>query len=93
VTSPGDPLLTIDEAAAVLRMSKTTFRRRLDRGEISVIRDRRHVLVARSALADYLERHTIAPRTTTGRPPADRPRTSPPNAPSRRVRHLWEPDA
>jgi excisionase family DNA binding protein len=93
VTGPSDGLLTIDEAAALLRMSKTTFRRRLDRGEISVIRDRRHVLVARSALVDYLERHTIA-HHTPGRPAASHARrTSPAAVTARRVGHLWEADA
>jgi excisionase family DNA binding protein len=88
-----DTLLTIDEAAALLRMSKTTFRRRLERGEITVIRDRRHVLIARSALADYLERHTIAHGRATRPTATERRRASPSAVVTRRVRHLWEVDA
>ena len=74
-----DDLLTIDEAAAALRMSKASFRRRLDDGEFTIIRDRRTVLVPRSALVDYLRRHTLPARSA--RPEARR---------VPRVRPLWE---
>jgi excisionase family DNA binding protein len=84
-------LLTIDEAAALLRMSKTTFRRRLDRGEFTVVRDRRIVLVPRTALLDYLTRHTRPGRDERGGSSGTaRTTVRPAPQPSRRVRHLWE---
>jgi excisionase family DNA binding protein len=91
-----DELLTIDEAAAALRMSKASFRRRLDRGEFAVIRDRRHVLVPRTTLNDYLERHTRHPDRRRPAPATATHgmRSSPLRlAPARRVRRLWDGDA
>ena len=52
-------LLTLDEAAEVLRVSKKTLRRRIDGGEIEVVRDRRLVLVPRASVTDYVARHTV----------------------------------
>jgi excisionase family DNA binding protein len=99
VTAPLPDLLTLGEAATALRMSKASFRRRLDRGEFAVIRDRRHILIPRTTIHDYLERHTRQPRQTTQLvvAPTLRParRTPQPVAPlrTRRVRHLWDGDA
>ena len=55
---PGE-LLTLDEAAGVLRVSKKTLRRRIDGGELDVVRDRRLVLVPRASLMAYVARHTV----------------------------------
>jgi excisionase family DNA binding protein len=99
VNAPLPDLLTLGEAATALRMSKASFRRRLDRGEFAVIRDRRHILIPRTTLHDYLERHTRQPQhhTPLGVAPTPRPPRRPPQrvAPSRtrRVRHLWDGDA
>jgi excisionase family DNA binding protein len=85
---PGE-LLTLDEAAAVLRVSKKTLRRRIDGGELDVVRDRRLVLVPRATLLAFIARHTV-------RRPADWPssmRSKPPgsgNHPRRSVRKLWD---
>jgi excisionase family DNA binding protein len=91
-----EDLLTIDEAAALLRMSKKTFRRRMNQGEFAIVRDRRLVLVLRPSLVDYLRRHTVpstreraARRVTVELEPAPLP-----TARSRgRVRKLWETEA
>jgi excisionase family DNA binding protein len=95
--SPIEDLLTIDEAAALLRMSKKSFRRRMDQGEFDVLRDRRVILIPRRAVAEYVRRHTF-PRSvdterqrlggTRGSPPPIFP--SQPSATPRRVRKLWD---
>jgi excisionase family DNA binding protein len=93
VTPAALELLTIDEAAAILRMSKTTFRRRLDRGEFTIVRDRRMVLVPRAALLEYLSRHTRPARDARDATSDSVRRAAPPTrARSRSVHHLWETD-
>jgi excisionase family DNA binding protein len=95
VTPALDELLTIDEAAAALRMSRTTFRRRLDRGEFTVIRDRRLVLVPRAALEAYVSRHTTHSQhqSSPQRPPRSSPDASGASRPvSARRRRLWDAD-
>src|SRR4051794_15027609 len=52
-------LLTLDEAAGVLRVSKKTLRRRIDGGELDVVCDPRLVLVPRASLLAYVARHTV----------------------------------
>ena len=97
MNAPLPDLLTLGEAATALRMSKASFRRRLERGEFAVIRDRRHILIPLATIHDYLERHTRQPQhrhlVVT---PALRPaRRAPlPEAPTRaiHVRHLWDGD-
>lgn len=95
VTPPLDEFLTIDEAAAVLRMSRTTFRRRLDRGEFTVVRDRRVVLVSRAALAEYVQRHTTYAEVQSVSQRAFRPLSSPlggARPAAARRRRLWDGD-
>jgi excisionase family DNA binding protein len=92
MTNELDELLTIAEAAAALRMSKTTFRRRLSRGEFAVVRDRRVVLVPRAALVEYLDRHTAKAREHSRLARVTRPHVDlvVPRPSGGRVRRLWD---
>jgi excisionase family DNA binding protein len=82
-------LLTLDEAAGVLRVSKKTLRRRIDGGELDVVRDRRLVLVPRTTLLAYIARHTV--RRPVDRRGSSRTATPVSANPSRRsVTKLWD---
>src|SRR4051812_45654798 len=54
-----EDLLTIDEAATLLRTSKKVLRRRIDDGEFDVVRDGRVVLVPRDSLVAHLRDHLV----------------------------------
>lgn len=54
-------LLTLDEAAAELRISRRTLERRIEAGRLATVRDGRTVRVARAELRRY-----IAHATTRG---------------------------
>jgi excisionase family DNA binding protein len=48
------PLLTLEEAAGVLNVSLKTIRRRIDAGELAVIRDGRIIRIRPEDLARYV---------------------------------------
>jgi excisionase family DNA binding protein len=81
-------LLTLDEAARVLRVSKKTLRRRIDGGELDVVRDRRLVLVPRASLVAYVARHTV--RRPAEKRPSIRRATVVAAPPRRSVTKLWD---
>jgi excisionase family DNA binding protein len=55
----GDVLLTIEASRQVLRLSRPTLEKIIDRGELSVVRVApRSLRIRESALLDYIERHT-----------------------------------
>jgi excisionase family DNA binding protein len=47
-------LLTLDEAAAELRISRRTLERRIDAGRLATVRDGRTVRIARAELRRYI---------------------------------------
>lgn len=62
-------LLTLAEAAELLRCSTRTLRRRVDRAELPVFRDGRIVRVREIDLAGYVARRTLRPPEQSQRPP------------------------
>jgi len=50
-------LLTIDEAAKILNVSPKTVRRRIDAGDLPVIRDERVLRITQDDLRRYVSRH------------------------------------
>lgn len=54
------PLLSLDEAARLLRMSRRTLQRRITVGGLRVYRDGRIVGVSPLELERYIRRHTVA---------------------------------
>lgn len=55
-------LLTLDEAAAALRVSRRTLERRVAGGHIAVYRDGGRIAVTESELRRYVLEHTTARR-------------------------------
>ncbi len=73
-----EPLLTLQQAAELLRCSTQTLRRRIARGELPAFRDRRLLRLRPADVAAYVAKHTVQPqlgrpRLTGGRSPAVTP--------------------
>jgi excisionase family DNA binding protein len=60
-----DPL-TVAEAAAMLRVSEDTILRAIRRGELVAFRLGPIIRVEPSAVANFVERHTVSPNTDQG---------------------------
>src|SRR4051794_14129930 len=54
-----EDLLTLDEAATLLRTSKKVLRGRIDDGEFDVVRDGRVILVPRDSLVAHIRDHLV----------------------------------
>jgi predicted DNA-binding transcriptional regulator AlpA len=76
-------LLPLNDAAAMLGMSRRTLDRRIAAGEIAVFRDRRIVAVPSAEIARYVAAH-VGRVGSVGR---RRPRSAPTMAPGER---LWD---
>jgi excisionase family DNA binding protein len=57
--SPDDPLLTVAEVTDYIRLGETKVREMIADGELPAVKYHRKVLVRRSAVEDYINRHTI----------------------------------
>ena len=56
------PLLTVDEAAALLRTTRKAIYARAERGQLpGVLRDGRRLLIVRDVLLQYLEKRAASP--------------------------------
>jgi hypothetical protein len=76
-------LLPLDDAAAMLGMSRRTLDRRIAAGEIAVFRDRRIVAVPATEIARYVAAHVAR----AGSVARHRSRPAPQMAPGER---LWD---
>lgn len=78
MTAAGD-LLTVKEAAPIVRLNPFTLYKKLGAGEIEAVRIGRKVLIRRSAIDAYLDRCTV-PASTSATAAASQPqptRTAP----------------
>lgn len=55
--------LTVDEAARLLRISRSTLERRTAEGRIGCVKDGRRVLYRREEIEGYLDTRYVAPVT------------------------------
>jgi excisionase family DNA binding protein len=55
-----EPLLTIKEAASALNESAKTVRRRIDAGDLPVIRDGRNIRIAPDDIRSYIAKRRSA---------------------------------
>jgi hypothetical protein len=78
-----ESLVSLDDAARMLRMSRRTLDRRIAAGEIAVFRDRRIVAVPAAEIARYVAEHVGRGASARRRPP----RRAPALAPGER---LWD---
>jgi hypothetical protein len=76
-------LVPLNDAAAMLGMSRRTLDRRIAAGEIAVFRDRRIVAVPAAEIARYVAAHVARAGSAARR----RPRPAPVMAPGER---LWD---
>jgi excisionase family DNA binding protein len=56
-------LLTLRDAAEVLKISEQTVRSRIREGKLSYMRDGRKILFSRKQLEDYVNKNTLAGKT------------------------------
>jgi excisionase family DNA binding protein len=61
--SPEDPLLTIPETTKYMRLGKTKVRKLIKDGELPAVKYHRRVLIRRSAVENYIRRHTCRMNT------------------------------
>lgn len=57
-----EKLLTVDEAADVMRCSGQTIRRRIKAGELNAVRNGRLLFVPESSIEDFYKRNATAPQ-------------------------------
>ena len=65
-------LLTLDEAAAELRISRRTLERRIDAGRLAAFRDGRTVRVTRAELRRYIVSATTRASSSVSNAPSGR---------------------
>jgi excisionase family DNA binding protein len=67
VASPADPMLKVNEAAAVLAVSRDTVLRAIKRGDLAAFENGRVIRIRRSELDRFIAANTGKPRSGRSR--------------------------